>query len=834
MLRRAIATLLLLVGTALPIHADITVGGGSPGAPPPTTTVAGLPTCDNANQGARRTVTDAGSATGCTAGAAFRNVCRCDDGVWEFEGPGTVSAGDKGDITVGGTWEIDASAVGANELAANACTEPKLDLIDSPADEESLTYETTGGRFEWEPRVSGATTNGGLVTAGAAGAPTLGLISCSSGQIVKFNGTAWACAADDNSGVGGGDDVTVDGGATTNPNFQDSGDINFTYAAPNISATLVTDSVAAAEIAAGAVGASELASDAVTEPKLDVLDAPADEEFLTYESTGGRLEWQPASNSIVVDGGAVTNPTLADTADLNFAASGSNITATVRPDTVALGTDTTGNYVSGATAVGNNLGLVETGSGDARTLSINITGSLPTNGQVLGWDNTALAGKWQPPDSAIFAPFAPPIAPTTHLSGIAAFPMLKSLGTWALFDRYENNSIVDRVQNLLASETVDYATYKASCESDSNSAAPNDYALYVTDSNGTCSGTGSFPQACSCGLLDGTRTGLLPWPSMRKLWVHTADNYGVDVPDLYNHTVVDWQDPWVKVPATGVGNCTTISNVWANGYRMGVPVNPGTAILSIMQFGLHDGAGILSHQQESATQATTMFIGWRKASTTTPFAVDHVIDATGDTPSAVLLPAAIGDGFGVLWFRDVFYQVWVRLGVANIKKLYDLSSHSLSYHAASVSGFQQKRQVLSAALYNSWLGAGSGSTADNAYMHGASQTGMSPASGQFAWNAEDEVPTAGAAQADRDLIPVVSVCNQTGRTIANLPACTANYTNVALRVTDGDNASDCTSGGTSDVHMCTCNGSVWSATGTASDAVGYWSRHSAYQGYIGN
>ncbi len=42
----------------------------------------------------------------------------------------------------------------------------------------------------------GATANGGLVSGGTATAPTLGLPACAAGQVMKFNGTAWACAAD--------------------------------------------------------------------------------------------------------------------------------------------------------------------------------------------------------------------------------------------------------------------------------------------------------------------------------------------------------------------------------------------------------------------------------------------------------------------------------------------------------------------------------------------------------------------------------------------------------------------------------------------------------------
>ncbi len=45
-------------------------------------------------------------------------------------------------------------------------------------------------------------------------------------------------------------------------------------------------------ISAGGITATQLASDAVTEAKLKAVDTPADEEFLTYESTTGDFEWQ--------------------------------------------------------------------------------------------------------------------------------------------------------------------------------------------------------------------------------------------------------------------------------------------------------------------------------------------------------------------------------------------------------------------------------------------------------------------------------------------------------------------------------------------------------------
>jgi hypothetical protein len=64
------------------------------------------------------------------------------------------------------------------------------------ADKVALTTDTTGDY------VSDAAANGGLVKVGTEGA-TLGLLTtCGSTQILKWNGSAWACAADDTSAGG--------------------------------------------------------------------------------------------------------------------------------------------------------------------------------------------------------------------------------------------------------------------------------------------------------------------------------------------------------------------------------------------------------------------------------------------------------------------------------------------------------------------------------------------------------------------------------------------------------------------------------------------------------
>jgi hypothetical protein len=56
--------------------------------------------------------------------------------------------------------------------------------------------------------------------------------------------------------------------------------------------------------------------------------------------------------------------------------------------------------------------------------------------------------------------------------------------------------------------------------------------------------------------------------------------------------------------------------------------------------------------------------------------------------------------------------------------------------------------------------------------------------------------------------------------VADLPTCTTAIQGRAFTVTDGSDASDCSSGGGSDVHWCVCGGSSWaSSSGSAGDKI---------------
>lgn len=62
----------------------------------------------------------------------------------------------------------------------------------------------------------------------------------------------------------------------------------------------------AGDVTTGAFGEDRIATDAVTEPKLKAVDAPSDEECLTYETAVGDFEWQSCGGAGGSPGGSDT------------------------------------------------------------------------------------------------------------------------------------------------------------------------------------------------------------------------------------------------------------------------------------------------------------------------------------------------------------------------------------------------------------------------------------------------------------------------------------------------------------------------------------------------
>jgi hypothetical protein len=89
--------------------------------------------------------------------------------------------------------------------------------------------------------------------------------------------------------------------------------------------TIPPKSIVASMLTDNAVTTPKLIDSAVTEAKLDVLDAPANDEILTYDSASGRLEWQGIN-------------TLADALSITSLTASANVTASRFISTIATGT----------------------------------------------------------------------------------------------------------------------------------------------------------------------------------------------------------------------------------------------------------------------------------------------------------------------------------------------------------------------------------------------------------------------------------------------------------------------------------------------------------------
>jgi hypothetical protein len=130
----------------------------------------------------------------------------------------------------------------------------------------------------------------------------------------------------------------------------------------------------------------------ISELTADPTPDPAADYVMTWDVSAGThkkvlLNALPtgAGDSISVDGVGVVDPNFDDGGDINFTATGSpaTVTAAVKADSVALGTDTTGNYVASLTA---GLGLTGTVASEGSTPTL----AFDTSAALTG-DHTLLA-----------------------------------------------------------------------------------------------------------------------------------------------------------------------------------------------------------------------------------------------------------------------------------------------------------------------------------------------------------------------------------------------------------------------------------------------------------
>lgn len=160
----------------------------------------------------------------------------------------------------------------------------------------------------------------------------------------KNSAGAWS-ACQDGTGAGGGDPVLIDGVAVSDGSGVDliggTNGIDISFNA-GVSPDTATFNLDLSEISAG-----DLANDSVLEADLKVVDAPSDEDILTYESTTGDFEWHSPTDletsfEAVLDlsdlQGAVTDAQVPDTVTASnyLALSGGTMTGQIVSDNLGV------------------------------------------------------------------------------------------------------------------------------------------------------------------------------------------------------------------------------------------------------------------------------------------------------------------------------------------------------------------------------------------------------------------------------------------------------------------------------------------------------------------
>ncbi|MHA3044972.1 tail fiber domain-containing protein [Riemerella anatipestifer] len=193
-------------------------------------------------------------------------------------------------------------------------------------------------------------TNGLIYTANTQ---TVSLPTATTGQVLKWNGSAWAPGTDNNTNTTytAGTGLSLSG--TTFSHAAHTGDVTGTT-----SLTIANNAVNSAKIADGSVSTVDLAAGAVTADKLNQMNA-ANGQVLKWNGTA----WAPAADNN-------TNTTYSGSTSITL--SGTSF------QRAALTGDVTAAANNNATTV-------------ARIQGRNVANTAPANGQVLKWNGTAWA-----------------------------------------------------------------------------------------------------------------------------------------------------------------------------------------------------------------------------------------------------------------------------------------------------------------------------------------------------------------------------------------------------------------------------------------------------------
>jgi len=181
---------------------------------------------------------------------ASTNTLTADNGVFTSLTLGSVSNTEFGYLN-GVTSAIQTQLDAKQATLGNNSITPDMVLSTGQTDEYCLSYEVTGDTWEWK----------------------------------------------DCSGGGGGDSISVDGVAVTDPDFVSSGDIDFVDTTNTITANINAGAIVNADVnASAAIAYSKLnLAGTLIETDLDADVAPVDGDYLQYDSTGTNFTWRDAS-----------------------------------------------------------------------------------------------------------------------------------------------------------------------------------------------------------------------------------------------------------------------------------------------------------------------------------------------------------------------------------------------------------------------------------------------------------------------------------------------------------------------------------------------------------